>query len=49
MFENSKRGLGVYKKDYASNEAYKYYKENTIEELQVDKKLYRTICDDFNK
>ena len=49
MFENGKRGLGTYKKDYGSDEIYKYYKENTIEELQVDKKTYRKICDEFNK
>ena len=49
MFENKKRGLGVYKKDHGSDESYKYYKDNTIEELQVDKKTYRKICDEFNK
>ena len=49
MFENKKRGLGVYKKDYGSDEAYKYYKNNTIEELQVDKQTYRKVCDEFNK
>ena len=49
MFENKKRGLGVYKKDYGSDDAYKYYKENTIEELQVPKQEYRKICDEFNK
>ena len=49
MFENGKRGLGEYKKDHGSDEAYKYYKKNTIEELQVDKKTYRKICDEFNK
>ena len=49
MFETSKRGLGVYKKDHGSDEAYKHYKNNTIEELQVDKKTYRKICDEFNK
>lgn len=38
MFKNAKRGLGNYKKDYGSNEVYKYYKDNVIEELQVDKK-----------
>ena len=49
MFKNSKRGLGNYKKDHGSDEAYKYYTQNTIKELQVDKKTYRKICDEFNK
>ena len=48
MFENGKRGLGNYKKDCGSIEAYKYYKKNTIDELQVDKQTYRKICDEFN-
>ena len=43
MFTNTKRGLGTYKKDNGSEDAYKYYKNNTIEELQVDKKTYRKI------
>ena len=58
MFENSKRGEGVYKKDYGSDECYKYYKdeikkiavtEKELDSLLVDKKLFRTICDEFNK
>jgi len=49
MFENKKRGLGAYKKDNGASDAYKYYKNNTIKELQVDKKIYRNICDEFNK
>jgi hypothetical protein len=49
MFENAKRGEGVYKKDHGSDQAYTYYRKNTIEELQVDKKTYRKICDEFNK
>ena len=27
MFKNTKRGLGAYKKDYGSDDAYKYYKD----------------------
>tara|TARA_Y100000816_G_C25802193_1_gene420145 strand:+ start:172 stop:636 length:465 start_codon:yes stop_codon:yes gene_type:complete len=49
MFENSKRGEGNYKKDFGSNEVYKYYKDNVIPELQVDKQTFRKICDEFNK
>tara|TARA_R100000152_G_C6730695_1_gene155403 strand:- start:534 stop:998 length:465 start_codon:yes stop_codon:yes gene_type:complete len=49
MFKNSKRGEGNYKKDYGSNDVYKKYKEDVIPELQVDKKLFRKICDDFNR
>jgi hypothetical protein len=49
MFQNSKRGEGNYKKDYGSNDVYKKYKEDVIPELQVDKKLFRKICDDFNR
>ena len=49
MFENSKRGEGNYKKDFGSNEVYKYYKDNVIPELQVDKQMFRKICDEFNK
>lgn len=49
MFQNSKRGEGNYKKDYGSNDVYKKYKEDVIPELQVDKKLFRKICDEFNR
>ena len=58
MFETKKRGLGVYKKDNGSDEAYKYYKEEvkklcaTEEEeeaILVDKQIYRKVCDEFNK
>ena len=53
MFENNKRGLGVYKKDYGSDECYKYYKneikklavtEEDLNALLIDKKVYRKIC-----
>jgi len=58
MFENSKRGEGVYKKDYGSDDIYNLYKneikkiavtEKELDSLLVDKKLFRTICDEFNK
>ena len=49
MFKNSKRGEGNYKKDYGSNDVYKYYKKTIIPELQVDKQTFRKICDEFNK
>ena len=58
MFKNTKRGLGVYKKDNGTQEVYKYYKNevkkicNTEEDLEgilVDRSLYQTICDEFNK
>jgi|TARA_R110000737_G_scaffold318312_1_gene329198 hypothetical protein len=49
MFENGKRGLGNYKKDNGSNEVYKHYKKEVIPELQVDKKLFRAVCDEFNR
>jgi hypothetical protein len=49
MFENNKRGLGNYKKDHGSDQVYKYYKQKTIPELQVDKQIFREICDEFNK
>ena len=58
MFENSKRGLGIYKKDNGTQETYKFYKnqikticksEEEIEKILVDKSLYQTICDEFNK
>ena len=49
MFKNTKRGEGNYKKDYGSNDVYEYYKKEVIPELQVDKQLFRKICDDFNK
>jgi len=49
MFKNSKRGEGNYKKDYGSIDVYNYYKKDVISELQVDKKTFRNICDDFNK
>jgi hypothetical protein len=58
MFETKKRGLGIYKKDNGSDEAYKYYKEEvkklcaTEEEeeaILVDKQIYRKVCDEFNK
>jgi len=58
MFENSKRGLGIYKKDNGTQEVYKFYKqqikkicesEEEIEKILVDKSLYQTICDEFNK
>ena len=49
MFNNAKRGEGNYKKDFGSDEVYKYYKNNVIEELQVDKQLFRKIFDEFNK
>ena len=58
MFKNAKRGLGAYKKDNGTQEIYKYYKEEikkiceTDEDLKkilVDKSLYQTICDEFNK
>jgi hypothetical protein len=49
MFKNTKRGEGNYKKDYGSNDVYEYYKKEVISELQVDKQLFRKICDDFNK
>ena len=48
MFKNSKRGKGTYKKDYGSNDVYKYYKDTVIKELQVDKQTFRKICDEFN-
>ena len=40
---------GNYTKDYGSNEIYKYYTKEVIKELQVDRKLFRKICDEFNK
>ena len=49
MFKNAKRGEGNYKKDFGSNDIYMYYKNNTIPELQVSKKEFRKICDEFNK
>jgi len=49
MFDNAKRGEGNYKKDFGSDDAYKYYKKNVIPELQVDKQTFRKICDEFNK
>jgi len=49
MFKNSKRGEGNYKKDFGSNDVYKKYKEDVIPELQVDKQLFRKICDEFNR
>ena len=58
MFENSKRGEGVYKKDYGADECYAFYKNEVkkiavtkqdLDTLLVDKKLFRTICDEFNK
>tara|TARA_B100001093_G_C26845837_1_gene1022734 strand:+ start:444 stop:908 length:465 start_codon:yes stop_codon:yes gene_type:complete len=49
MFKNNKRGLGNYKKDHGSDEVYKYYKNKVIPELQVDKQMFRKICDEFNK
>tara|TARA_R100000951_G_C2609159_1_gene170664 strand:- start:316 stop:780 length:465 start_codon:yes stop_codon:yes gene_type:complete len=49
MFKNSKRGEGNYKKDFGSNDVYKKYKEDVIPELQVDKQLFREICDEFNR
>lgn len=49
MFETVKRGKGNYTKDYGSNEIYKYYTKEVIKELQVDRKLFRKICDEFNK
>jgi hypothetical protein len=32
-----------------SDQVYKYYKQKTIPELQVDKQIFREICDEFNK
>lgn len=58
MFKNTKRGLGVYKKDNGTQEIYKFYKEKIKEickneeelnKILVDKVLYQTICDEFNK
>jgi hypothetical protein len=49
MYENSKRGKGVYKRDYGRSDIYKFYKKNTVKELQVDYKTFGSICDDFNK
>lgn len=49
MFKNKKRGEGNYKKDFGTNEIYKYYQDKVIPELQVDKQLFRKICDEFNK
>ena len=49
MFKTTKRGKGNYKKDYGSNEVYKHYTQEVIKELQVDRKLFRKICDEFNK
>ena len=58
MFKNTKRGLGNYTKDYGSDECYKHYKngikkiavtDEDVEALLVDKKLFRAICDEFNK
>ena len=49
MFQNKKRGEGNYKKDFGTNEIYKYYQDKVIPELQVDKQLFRKICDEFNK
>jgi len=49
MFDNAKRGEGNYKKDFGSDDVYKYYKSNVIPELQVDKQTFRKICDEFNK
>mgnify|MGYP003150369870 CR=1 FL=1 len=58
MFKNTKRGLGVYKKDNGTQEVYRYYKnevkkicktDKDLEGILVDKSLYQTICDEFNK
>lgn len=49
MYEDGKRGVGVYRIDYGSRDAYKFYKKNTIKELQSDYKIYRSVCDDYNK
>jgi hypothetical protein len=49
MYENGKRGKGVYKKDYGRLDIYKSYKKDTIPELQVDYKIFGKICDEFNK
>ena len=58
MFENKKRGLGNYKKDFGCNESYKHYKneikklsvtEEDLNALLIDKQTYRRICDEFNK
>jgi len=49
MFNNAKRGEGNYKKDFGSDDVYKYYKSDGIPELQVDKQTFRKICDEFNK
>ena len=58
MFKNTKRGLGVYKKDNGTREIYKYYKEEVqkickdeeeLNKILVNKSLYQTICDEFNK
>lgn len=49
MYENSKRGEGVYTIDHGSRDAYKFYKKNTIKELQSDYKTFRAVCDAYNK
>ena len=49
MYENSKRGDGVYKRDYGCRDVYKFYKKNTIKELQSDYKVFRDVCDSYNK
>jgi len=49
MFKNTKRGEGNYKKDFGSDDIYLHYKNEVISELQVDKQLFRKICDEFNK
>ena len=49
MFENSKRGDGVYKIDNGCRDIYKFYKKNTIKELQADYKIFRKVCDEYNK
>lgn len=49
MFENKKRGEGVYKRDFGIKDIYKFYKQSTVKGLQVDYKVFRDICDEFNK
>jgi hypothetical protein len=49
VYENSKRGKGNYKRDFGCRDIYKFYKKDTIKELQVDYKTFRNICDEYNK
>ena len=49
MYENSKRGKGNYKRDFGCKDIYKFYKKDTIKELQIDYKMFRDICDEYNQ